>query len=306
MSIKKITIVGMGALGVIYGDYLTTKLGSDSVEFVANKDRINKFREDGISCNGRACDFRIVDESEKDKPTDLLIFAVKATGLESAIRTVRNKVSKNTIILSVINGISSEELIGKAYGKDGIIHCVVQGMDVVKSDNKVTYSQFGEFCIGTKEKSKEKNKKLQAVIDLFDQVQMPYRLDEDILHRIWSKFMLNVGINQAAMIYEGNFATFQKPGPARKLMQDAMLEVITLAHKENINLTQKDFYDYVDLIDNMNPEGMPSMRQDGLAHRKSEVEIFSGTVIALAKKYNLDVPVNQKIYDTIIEIEKRY
>ena len=276
------------------------------VEFVANKDRINKFKKEGIFCNGRSCDFTLTDEEEKGKPADLLIFAVKATGLESAIQTVRNKVSKNTIIMSVLNGISSEEIIGEVYGTEKIIHCVVQGMDVIKSNNKVTHSQFGQFCIGIAEENDDKKQKLQAVVDLFNKVEMPYTLEKDIIRRVWSKFMLNVGVNQAVMIYKGTYGTVQKPGKARDLMQNAMKEVITLAQKEHVNITQEDFDGYVQLIDQMNPSGMPSMRQDGLAQRKSEIELFAGTVIALANKHNIDVPVNKKIYEIVMEMESEY
>jgi 2-dehydropantoate 2-reductase len=51
---------------------------------------------------------------------------------------------------------------------------------------------------------------------------------------------------------------------------------------------------------------MPSMRQDGLLKRKSEVEQFAGTVISLAKKHNIDVPVNRWIYDTVKKMESAY
>lgn len=306
MDIKKITIVGMGALGVMYGDFLTRKLGKESIEFVANKKRINEYIEKGLFCNGQKCDFILVDEEEMDKPAELLIFAVKSTGLETAILTARNKISKDTIIMSVLNGISSEEIIGKAYGMDKIVYCVVQGMDVIKANNKVTYTQFGQFCIGIAEKSEDKEKKLQAIVNLFDKVDMPFTLEKDITRRIWSKFMLNVGVNQAVMIYQGCYRTVQKPGEARDLMQNAMKEVLGLAQKENINVTKEDFDDYVRLIDSMNPDGMPSMRQDGLAHRISEVELFAGTVIALANKHNIDVPVNKKIFEIVKKIESEY
>lgn len=306
MVINKITIVGMGALGVMYGDFFTRKLGKRCIEFVANEDRINKFKEEGITCNGRPCDFTLVDEEEAGNPADLLIFAVKATALDDAIHTVRNKVSKNTIIISLLNGISSEEIIGKVYGMEKIIHCVVQGMDVIKDKNKVTYTQFGQFCIGIAEESDDKKQRLQAVVDLFNQLALPYTLEKDIIRRVWSKFMLNVGVNQAVMIYEGTYGTVQKPGDARDMMQNAMKEVITLVQKEKVNVTMEDFNDYVKLIDRMNPNGMPSMRQDGLAHRKSEVELFAGTVIALANKHKIDVPVNKKIYELVKKMESEY
>ncbi len=306
MEIKKVVIVGLGALGVMYGDFFTKKLGKENVEFIANSNRINRYIVDGIYCNGKACDYTFVDEEDATDPADLLIFAVKATGLEAAIRTVRNKVSKNTIMMSLLNGISSEEIIGNVYGMEKIIHCVVQGMDAVKVDNKVTYSQFGQVCLGIAEQSEDKKQKLQVVLELFQKVEMPYTLEKDIIRRLWSKFMLNVGVNQVIMIYEGTYETVQTPGEARDLMQNAMKEVLMLAQKEKVNVTQEDFDDYVDLIDRMNPKGMPSMRQDGLAHRRSEVELFAGTVIALAKKHKIEVPVNQKIYEIVRKMESGY
>jgi 2-dehydropantoate 2-reductase len=306
MKMEKITIVGMGALGVMYGDFLVRKLGKEHVEFVANKKRIDKYNKEGVFCNGHKCDFTVVDEELQGEPADLLIFAVKATGLKEAIKTVRNKVSENTIIMSVLNGISSEDIIGRVYGMDKIIHCIVQAMDTTKIENEVRYSQFGHFCLGIDEKNEDKKRRLKAVLDLFDKVDMPYILEDNIRRRVWSKFMLNVGLNQSVMIHEGTYATVQKSGKARELMKDAMSEVMRLAQMENINLTQKDFDAYIELVDQMNPNGMPSMRQDGLQKRKSEVELFAGTVIKLADKHRIDVPVNRKIYETVLKMEEEY
>ena len=60
------------------------------------------------------------------------------------------------------------------------------------------------------------------------------------------------------------------------------------------------------LIDGLDPEGMPSMRQDGLAHRRSEVALFAGTVLNKAEKLGLDVPVNRELFRRITEMEKAY
>ena len=48
------------------------------------------------------------------------------------------------------------------------------------------------------------------------------------------------------------------------------------------------------------------MRQDGKAHRKSEVELFSGTIRRLAQKHSIAVPVNDWLYQTIREREAQY
>ena len=306
MRIENVSIVGMGALGVMYGDFFTAKLGKEHVEFVADKARIDHFQQEGIFCNGHPCDFSIVDEAETGRPADLLIFAVKATGLQAAIHTVRNKVSEHTIILSLLNGITSEEIIGRAYGMNPIIHCIVQGMDTIKENNLVTYAHFGKIYLGIHDENDLKKQNLQAVVDLFDRIEMPYAVEDDILRRMWCKLMLNVGVNQTVMIYEGTYETVQRPGRARDFMKAAMQEVILVAQKENVPITQADFDEYIRLLDTLNPAGMPSMRQDGLARRKSEVELFAGTVVVLAEKHGVDVPVNRKIYETILEMERAY
>jgi 2-dehydropantoate 2-reductase len=48
------------------------------------------------------------------------------------------------------------------------------------------------------------------------------------------------------------------------------------------------------------------MQQDVEAGRKTEVELFAGTVIRLAEKHGLDVPVNRALYDEICAIERAY
>lgn len=306
MQIKSISIVGMGALGILFGNFFTEKLGKDYVSFVLNKQRIEKYKKDKVTCNGSICDFKIVDEEEKCEPADLLIMAVKSTALKDAIKSARNVVGDNTIIISVLNGISSEKIIGQEFGMDKIIYCVAQGMDAVKLGNKFTYSNFGELRIGIPKEEGYKKDKLDALTDLFDSIDFPYTLEDDIIHRIWSKFMLNVGINQTVMIFEGNYGTVQKEGRAREIMVNAMKEVIELAQYENVKLTNNDLDGYLKLIDTLDKNGMPSMRQDGFSHRYSEVEMFSGTVLRLAEKHGLKLKTNEYLYSRIKEIESSY
>lgn len=299
MQIEKISIVGMGALGILFGDSLTRKLGKKNVEFLANKVRMKKFQDQGLTSNGVNCDFNLVDEDEESEPADLLIFAVKAGDLDSAIHSARNKISQDTIIMSLLNGISSEEIIGQAYGKDKLVYTIAQGMDAVKIGNEFTYTNMGELCIGIVDHDQTMKNKLNRVVELFDRIGLPYSLEEDIQHRLWSKFMLNVGVNQVVMIYEGTYETVQKPGQARDMMIGAMREALILANKEGIKVTEEDLEDYVRLIDSLDPKGMPSMRQDGLAGRETEVDLFAGTILKLGKKHKIETPINKMIYDRI-------
>ena len=87
--------------------------------------------------------FHLSGPDEPCEPADLLIFTVKYNGLKDAIQAVKNHVGDQTIILSALNGISSESVIGQAYGEEKILYCVAQGMDAVKEGNQLTYDHIG-------------------------------------------------------------------------------------------------------------------------------------------------------------------
>ncbi|MBQ9928296.1 MAG: ketopantoate reductase family protein [Lachnospiraceae bacterium] len=297
----KITIVGMGALGILYGERITSTLGKEAVTFLADEARVRKYLAEGVYCNGKKCDFQVTAKAE---PTDLLIFAVKGTTLQDAMELAKDAVSDDTILLSVLNGISSEEMMADYFDKGHIVHCIAQGMDAVKLGNKLTFANEGELRIGTPDA--EKQAYVERAAQMLKEAGVPYVVEEDIQHRLWCKWMLNVGVNQVVMVEEGTYDTIQKPGKAREKMIAAMEEVRRLSELAGTGVTKEDLDAYVALVDTLNPEGMPSMRQDGLAGRYSEVDFFAGTVIRKAKEYDLPVPVNQSLYDTVKKIESVY
>jgi len=305
-QIKTVSLVGMGALGVLFADRFVAALGEEQVTFLADDARIQRYQAQGVFCNGRRCAFSFSNGKAPAAPADLLVFAVKGTALQQAMQLAAPVVGPNTILLSLLNGIASEELLGEAFGSAQVLTCIAQGMDAVKLGNQLTYSHMGELCLGLAPGEAAKQPLLQAVTDLLDRAQVPYTIEPDILRRLWGKWMLNVGVNQVVMAQEGTYETVQQPGAARERMRAAMAEVLALAELEGIPLTQADLDGYVALIDTLNPQGMPSMRQDGLQHRATEVEFFAGTVLQKAKKHGLAVPVNEALYRQIHAMETAY
>ena len=89
-------------------------------------------------------------------------------------------------------------------------------------------------------------------------------------------------------------------------MLGAMREAQMIAGLEGHIITDAEFDEWVALLDSFAPQGKPSMRQDGEARRKSEVELFAGTMVRLARKHGVHVPVNAWLYDRVKEIEASY
>lgn len=307
-EIHTTAIVGMGALGMLYADQIASSLGPESVFFAADSDRIEKYRHMAFTVNGVRKQFRVLD-SRTCTPADLVIVAVKYNALTSALETMTPCVGPDTTIISVMNGITSEEIIGERFGSGKVVHCIAQGMDAVKFGGDLTYSRPGELRIGIRRRSEqdpELEERLSALIRYLDKTQIAYTVEDDIMYRLWGKFMLNVGVNQTCMAFETDYGGATAPGKPYDTMVKAMREVIALANAEGIPLTEDDLNFYIELISTLSPEGMPSMRQDGVAHRPSEVEMFSGTVRRLAAGHGIPVPVNDWLYQKIKELEAAY
>lgn len=305
-KIEQVAIIGLGALGVMYAQRFAQSIGYQNVVFLGDATRINRLYDDGIYCNHEKIDVRMINPERENFKADLILFATKYGALNEAIQLAQKVVTHETVILSVLNGITSEVIIEDKLHAGNVIKCVAQGMDALKIANQMTYTNFGEICLGITDEEKEKQESLDRVIDFFKYTHCPYTIESDINFRLWGKWMLNIGVNQVVMIYEGSYGTLQKPGEARDLMKAAMQEVISIAQTSNINLNQDHLEKYVLLMDTLNPQSMPSMRQDGLAKRLSEVELFSGTLIQKAKHLKMSVPVNEYLYKTIKDIESKY
>ena len=301
--INKVAIIGMGALGLLYGDQFQNELGADTVSFIVDQDRYDRYKDRRFKICGEEKEFNI-ELSTDSKPADLVVVAVKYNSLQSALDTMKNVVDEHTIIISVLNGITSEQIIGDRYGFKNIIYTVAQGMDAMRFDDSLNYTKMGELRIGLKEGDDDRN--LKVLKEFFDIAKIPYTIDEDIIYRMWGKFMLNVGINQVCMMYETSYSGALAPGEANETLVGAMEEVIKIGNAEGVKLSGDDIDYYIGILKTLDPNGVPSMRQDGIAKRKTEVEMFAGTVIDIAKKHSIDVLVNERIYRTVKEMEKNF
>ena len=300
--IEKVAIVGMGALGLMYGAFISDQTENDAV-FLLSEERMARYGDKIFTVNGKVV-APAMQAEESAEPADLVLVSVKYNDLESAMDTMRNCVGKDTIILSLLNGITSEEIIAKRYGAERIVHTVAQGMDAVKIGDDLTYTQMGKLHVGVPQGLDDKN--LKAVVRYFESIGLPYKQEEDIILRMWSKFMLNVGINQTCMAFETDYAGCLAPGQAHDTFISAMKEVIRIADAEGVNLTEDAIGEYIEIVRSLKPDSIPSMRQDSLQKRRTEVDLFAGTVIRIAEKHGISVPANEFLYCRAKEIEASY
>lgn len=301
-KIKNISMIGLGAIGCTYASKLYD-WNPECIKIIAGGERSERYKQNGFIINGKKYDFTYVDPDQKYEPDDLILVAVKSNQLSQAINDIKNHVGKDTIILSLLNGITSEEIIGEKYGMDKVLYSLCIG-DANRKGNKIDFSDI--YCLNFGEKANiHYSEKVQAVKDLLESAKIHYKIPQDMMHSLWWKFMVNVGINQSSAILKGTYGTFQKSKDARELMESAMREVVRISVKVGVNLNDKDIEDWYKLLDKVAPNGRTSMCQDILFGRKTEVEIFAGTVCSLGKKYGVETPVNKTFYNIIKVMESK-
>ena len=117
--------------------------------------------------------------------------------------------------------------------------------------------------------------------------------------------MLNVGINQISAILKAPYGVFQTLPDAQKLFSSACREVLPLAQKEGVSLSEVDISECLKVFKTLSPVSKTSMLQDVEAGRKTEVESFALAVINLGKKHGIPTPVNEMLYHMIRVLETR-
>lgn len=300
MEIKRVAIIGMGALGLMYGAHIERAIGREGVAYILDEDRYRRYQGRRFTCNGAAMDVQL-QKSDTAAPYDLVIIAVKYNSLPSALGTMRGCVGPQTVILSVMNGIDSEEIIAGRYGRERIVYTVAQGMDAMREGSTLHYTQMGQLIIGRL--PDQPAEPLEAVAGFFTEIGMPHQVEENILYRMWAKWMLNIGINQTCMVFDTTYYGATRGEEPRKVLIAAMKEVVALSRLEGVCLKDSELEFYLNLLDTLDPEGYPSMEQDRKAGRPTEVEMFAGTLLRLAEKHGLPAPANRFLYDQVKEIE---
>jgi 2-dehydropantoate 2-reductase len=323
-EIKTVLIAGAGAVGLTVASTIY-EWNPKEVYILAKGSRLENYKTNGLFVNNVRIPFLLADaeaaknESASNKmecKPDLIIIACKFHHLKEIIQDIKNYVEKDTLILSLLNGISSEHLIAAEYGKDRIPYALILGTDAQHRDRHTSFNLKGTIYFGEKTNPSKNGKAADAcsenvlrIADFFERTGISYSIPENMIKKQWFKFMVNVGINQSSAILKLPYGPFQKNGKAfnvpeaRELMIDAMKEVIAISKPEGVKLTEDDIQEWLDCLDGLTPESCTSMCQDIKAGRKTEVEMFAQTVIEFGKKYNIPTPVNEVFYKQIRMLE---
>lgn len=297
-DIKNVLICGLGAIGSIYADKIQA-FEPDALRILVDQERLKRYSKNPVIFNGKELNLNYILPQDNDFKADLVIIATKYDGLSEVIDNMENFVGKDTVILALLNGVTSEKIIAEKYGRDKLLYSYFIGHSAIRTGRNVTHDNVNTIVYGSENSDDFEN--VQRVKEYFERAGINYKIPEDIIHSLWLKYMLNVSANQTTAILGLTFGEMLSNDKCMDFAINIMKEVQSVAKAEGVRNTDIMIEETIEHLRTMIPEGKTSMLQDVEAGRKTEVDMFAGTVIRLGVKHGIATPYN-KIIKEMIEI----
>lgn len=293
-EIRRVALIGVGAVGTVLAVRLQACLGK-GFSLIADPKRQERLRRDGILFNGVRYDFPFAEEGTAQ---ELILIATKATALPEVMERIAPYIGESTLILSLLNGIDSEERLASRFGAEHLLYSYFLGHPSMREGNRVAHDGTYRIYFGEAD-NRQVSERVERVRHLFDRARIPYEIPQDMRAALWQKFIINIGCNQTTALLRRPYGHLQENAEALRLARLMMDEAAEVARRIGLSNPQEMVEEAVRVIRSMNPEGKSSMQQDVEAGRETEIEIFAGTLCRLADSLGYDVPWNRAAYQII-------
>ncbi|MFH1061281.1 MAG: 2-dehydropantoate 2-reductase [Candidatus Omnitrophota bacterium] len=304
----RVVIVGPGAMGCLFAALFTKKKLAEVWLLDKDPKRAKKISEAGITVEGLGQTFNQkvnITAEIKDIPAcDLVILSVKSYDTEAAIKTIESLLVKDTNVLSLQNGLGNIEMISELVDKDQVLGGVTSNGATLITDGHIRFCGKGETVIG--KIGGRLTVPMRAIRELFNKAGFSTRLSKDINGIIWSKLIINVGINAlSALTRLPNGQLIESPG-TREILSLVVTEAVKIAKKKRIKLIYDDPIQKVESVCKATAGNLCSMLQDVLKKRKTEVDYINGAIVRQGKSLSIPTPANMILTDLIKAIESAY
>lgn len=300
MKIQSVAILGAGAVGsyIIWG---LSKKDNIRLGVIAEGDRARRLKESGCAINGAV--YRPeVWTSQEAQGVDLLVVALKYGSLPGALESIKTAVGSNTVVMSLMNGVDSEELIAAQVGAEHLLYSFIK----VTSHKEVDGYHFDpDATLGViygERFAPFESERVKAVRELFTDSGVNFRVTEHIQEEMWSKFRLNVCNNLPQAILGAGVGCYRDSVHMKAISDGLRRELEAIATARGIDLRIADAVSYGCAVP---ATARYSTLQDLDAGRHTEIDMFSGALMRMGKELGIPTPYNEYTYHMIKAMEEK-
>jgi 2-dehydropantoate 2-reductase len=302
----KTAIIGPGAMGTLLAALLLR--AKQEVWILDNStERAEKIRKSGIRAEGLTkigSKANISAQAKEIGCVDLIILCVKSYDTEEAIKQAADLIAEDTYILTLQNGIGNIQILNDIAGEDKVIAGVTQQAATLLGPGLVRHTAKGETIIGRA--NKQPLGKARAVLSLLNQAKVSTRSTKDINSLIWSKLIINSGINALSAVTRLKNGLLLEYPATREIMRQAVSEAVRIAKRKRIRLNYDDPIQKVESVCKATGANLSSMLQDVLNKKQTEIDFINGAVVRQGKGLAIATPVNEVLTNLVKTIEQSY
>jgi len=303
----KIVVVGPGAIGCLCAAFLT-KSKAEIWLLDKHKERAGKLNQQGIIVEGISgnwqAQIKVTADAKEIGVADLIIICVKSYHTKDAIMSARSLVGDNSKILTLQNGFGNIEIIGEVVGPEKAIGGVTNLGATLLDIGHVRHAGKGETVIGRHDGKIPVE--MRDIRELFNKSGLETRISRDIKGLIWSKLIINVGINALTAITRLNNGRLVEFEGTKRILREAVTEATRIAKRKRIKLIYDDPLAKVEAVCEATATNVSSMLQDVLRKKPTEIDFINGVIVRLGQELGIPVPVNSILVDLVKTIEASY
>ena len=305
----KIVMLGAGALGSTIGG--TLAIGGNDVHFVDMwQEHVDLINKDGLHMTNEKEDWYVRVDARTTADTigeaDLVIVLVKSFATKQAVEQLKqtNVIGKNTLVMSLQNGLGNEETIASVIGSENVIsgktyvggRLIQAGYISAGVQGKWTY--IGEL-------NGEITDRIQTVCNVFNDAGLLCEVSDNIKGLIWDKLLINVAAGALCGITRLPYGPLYEEDYIKDVAVAAIQEGIQVAKAAGVVLKSEDpQYPWVAASEGLPGTFKTSILQSLELKRPTEIDFINGSIVEWGKKYGIATPVNQTLVACVKGIEK--
>lgn len=300
----KVAIIGTGGVGGYFGGKIA-KAGFD-VTFLARGKQLEALQNNGLTVKSILGDFHVDSVQATDSISsigkcDLVILCSKAWQLKEVLIDLKSILNDDSVILPLQNGVVAADELETVINKNNIIGGLCRIFSQIESPGVISHFGINPIIIFG-EIDNSKSDRILRIKEMFDKSGIDSRISDNIISELWKKF-IGICVSGLLAVAKSTYGEIRELPETRQMMIDLMNEVYSLSQKIGIQI-ESDFVDKSVLAIDMFPyETTSSLTRDVWEGKPSEIEYQNGTVVRLAEKHNIEVPVNRFVYNCILPME---
>jgi 2-dehydropantoate 2-reductase len=301
----RIAVIGCGAIGSLYAAHLARVPGVQVWAVDPWAEHVEAMNARGLRVTGLA-DFVATVHARTDGsslPTcDFGLVATKAPRTLAAVEGARAAVA-NAAVVSVQNGLGNEEVIA------GLVPRVIRGSIVtagaIEAPGVVRYDAPGDSWFGPFEPRPAPMGEVERLARLLTDGGLRTHALKDARGPQWTKVIFNAATSPLAALTGLSVGRVCTDTGLRRLLDRLIAEAEAVCEQAGIILTRSP-REAVDEAIAEAYDHKPSMLQDVLARRSTEIDVLNGGVSAEGRRVGVPTPLHDSMVALVHGLERSW